>query len=43
MNAPSKEHNSRYLLIVLDLLELLPALEDMNGNVVTEFLNHGCF
>jgi hypothetical protein len=40
-NAPLKEHNSRYLLIVLDSPELLPAFDDMTGNVVTEFLNHG--
>jgi hypothetical protein len=39
-NAPLKEHNSGYLLVVLDSPDLLPALDDMTGNVVTEFLNH---
>jgi hypothetical protein len=40
-NVPLKEHNSGYLLIVLDAPELLPALDDMTGDIVTEFLNHG--
>jgi hypothetical protein len=36
-----KEYNPCHLLIVIDSLELLPAREDMRGNIVFEFLNHG--
>jgi hypothetical protein len=39
-HAPLKEHNSGYLLIILDSPDFLPALDDMAGDIVTEFLNH---
>jgi hypothetical protein len=40
-NVPLKEDSSGDLLVVLHPPDLLPAIHDITGRVVTEFLNHG--